>query len=493
MPCWPKPRPWTSNTRARFLPDFPAALPPGKKRAFVFDLDDCFNYTLSGSLPRLSNPEGKSLHRRPQRVALARHDFEPQFFATTTAGVAGLGESSDYAAALNATQSVGVRQKLPLGGEIIATGLVTAVHELRDTVGNLVSASATLQANIPLLKGAGMVAQEGLIQTERSLIYEVRDFERFRRGFLVSVASAYFALVNRQRLEVINRFRSVESYIFITQRTEALFKAGVGARRVTQLDLQRAQQSEYEARNDLTNAIQQYELSVDTFKLLLGMPAEQALDVSAEYLKIDPPSMAESEAVDIAERLRLDLQTTRDQVDDAVRKEKVASNNLLPNLDLTAQVGSNTLPNRQTLIIKDLNYSAGFTMDLPLDRVAERNALRIAMINVSRAKRAVEDSQDQVAIGVRDSLRRVKQQQYLVSLQRSNIALAQRRKEFADIQFRNGQIDNRDYLDAETALLDAQNNFAQAVSALEIATLQFLRDTDQLRVDPHGNLLLPAK
>ena len=54
-------------------------------------------------------------------------------------------------------------------------------------------------------------------------------------------------------------------------------------------------------------------------------------------------------------------------------------------------------------------------------------------------------------------------------------------------------IDNRDYLDAETALLDAQNRFAQAISALEIATLQYLRDTDQLRVDEHGRLLMPAK
>ncbi len=263
--------------------------------------------------------------------------------------------------------------------------------------------------------------------------------------------------------------------------------------RVSQLDLQRAQQSEFEARNDLIDAIQQYELSVDSFKLRLGMPADQPLDVAPQYLNITPPDVTEAQAVTIAKELRLDLQTTRDQVGDAIRKNKVAANALLPDLELTAKVGATSDPTVRSVATDNLEYSAGVNMDWGLDREAERDAYRISLITIARAKRAVEQAEDEVAIDVRDSLRRVHQQRYLVSLQRSNIDLATRRKEFADIEFKNGEIDNRDYLDAEQALLDAQNNFAQSISSLEVATLQYLRDTDQLRVDFNGKLLVPAE
>jgi outer membrane protein TolC len=473
------------------LPEFPRPLPPGRKR-LTFTLDDAFNYALENSRDYKLRKE--DLYIAALDVALARHEFEPQFFAQSSAGLTGTTEASDYSSALAVTQTAGVRQRLPFGGQVGVTGLVTAVNNVRNGLADGTSAEVALSGNLPLLRGAGIVAQENLIQTERSLIYEVREFERFRRAFLVQVASSYFNLVN-QRAQVLNRYRSVRSYIFITQRTAALFEAGVGRRRVTQLDLQRAQQSEFQARNDLTNAIQQYESAVDSFKILLGMPASQALDVAPQYLNITPPDVTEAAAVEIAGKLRLDLQTYRDLVDDARRRNKVAANNLLPDLNLTGRVGVPTDPAVRSVApdVNNLNYSAGATFDWPLDRLAERNAYRVSLINISRSKRTLEQQEDQVAIDVRDALRRVRQQQYLVSLQRSNIDLAVRRKEFADIQFKNGQIDNRDYLDAETALLDAQNRFAQSISALQVATLQYLRDTDQLRVDFKGRLLVPAQ
>ena len=476
------------------LPAFPRPVASGRVR-LVFNLDDCFNYSLEHSRDYQLRKE--DLYIAALNVALARHQFEPQFFAQTTAGVTSQGETSDYQAALSASQSVGVRQRLPTGGEIIASGIATAVNQVRGEVDTASSAQAILQANIPLLRGAswaGGGSQEGLIQSERNLIYEVREFERYRRGFLVTVASAYFNLVN-QRAQVLNRYRTVQSYIFITQRTAALFEAGVGRRRVTQLDLQRAQQSEFQARNDLTNAVQQYESAVDSFKILLGMPAEQPLDVSAQYLNISAPDITEATAVEIAQKLRLDQQTKRDQVEDAQRQYKIASNGLLPDLNLQARANLSSDPSAENFSFdaRNTGYSANVVLDAPLDRVAERNALRITMINIKRSQRTVELGVDQIAIDVRDSLRRVRQQQYLVSLQRANIDLASRRKEFADIQFKNGEIDNRDYLDAETALLDAQNRFAQAVSSLQVATLQFLRDTDQMRVDYKGKLLVPGQ
>lgn len=470
------------------LPQFPRPAEEGKTRQ-TFTLDDCFNYALAHSRDYRSRKE--DLYIEALRLTLARHQFEPRLFAQTFLGVTGEGEASDYAAALSVTQSLGVRQRLPFGGEIVAQALARSVGELRDSVSESGSAEGVLSANIPLLRGAGWVAQEDLIQAERRLIYEVREFERYRRGFLVQVASAYFDLVNR-RAQIMNRFRSVNAYIFAARRTKALFDAG--RPRVSILDVQRARQLEFSARNDLINAIESYELSVDNFKLLLGMDPGQDLDVAPQYLNITPPTTPEERAIAIAQVLRLDLQTARDRVEDARRNVKVASNNLLPDLNLSASAGVRSDPGRRNYApqAENLDYAAGFVLNWPLDRLAERNTYRVSQINLDRAKRDVEQAEDRVEIDVRSALRRVRQQLFLVALQRNNIKLAQARKEFADIQFRNGKIDNRDYLEAETALLDAQNRFAQAISGLQIATLQFLRDTDQLRVDAGGRLLLPT-
>lgn len=471
------------------LPEFPTPALPGKKVSH-FGLDDCFGYGLGHSREYVSRKE--DLYISTLNVTLQRHLFEPRIFAETEVGVVGTGEYNDYATALRAAQSVGVRQKLPYGGEVIATVLAQSVSQIREGLGTSESAGVILEARIPLLRGAGMVAQEDLIQAERDLVYEVREFERFRRGFLVTVASQYFDLVNQQA-QIYNRVQNAQSYTFIYQRTLALFKAG--RPNVSLLDVQRAKQSALQAQADLTNAIDSYELEVDTFKLLLGMPTEEKLVIETQFLSIAPPEGDEIAAVKVADRLRLDLQTMRDRVDDSRRQTRVAANGLLPDLNVNARASIGTDPAQRSFVLqgKQVDYTAGVTLDWGLDRVAERNIYRTSLINLDRAQRSVQALSDLVTIEVRTAVRRVKQAQYLVNLQRNNIALAQRRKAFAAIQFRDGKIDNRDYLDAENALLQAQNSFAQALSGLQIATLQYLRDTDQLRVDASGKLVPPKE
>jgi outer membrane protein TolC len=471
------------------MPQFPVPVENGKK-SHAFKLDDCFNYSLAHSREYVSRKE--DLYITTLRVTLERHAFEPRPFASTEIGVIGNGEYNDYAAALQAAQVVGVRQKLPYGGEVTATALAQAVSKIREGIGLSQSAGVVLEANIPLLRGAGMVAQEGLIQAERDLVYEVREFERFRRGFLVTIASSYFDLLN-QKAQILNRVRNTESYIFIYQRTLALFKAG--RQKVSLLDVQRAKQSALEAQSALISEINEFELKVDTFKLLLGMPTDEKLTIEAQFLSVAPPTTDERDAIKIASRLRLDLQTSRDRVDDATRQVAVAGNALLPDLNVSARTSFGTDPDVRTFAVNPQRFDYGATakLDWALDRTAERNAYRRSQIDLDRAKRSVDSQTDQVVIEVRNAVRGLKQQQDLVALQKNNIALAQRRKAFAEIQFRDGKIDNRDYIDAESALLDAQNGLASAISALQIATLAYLRDTDQFRVDPSGKFIPPGE
>ena len=70
-------------------------------------------------------------YRRLLLLLLGRLLGEPRPFARTGLHYAGGQENSDYAAALTAVNSVGVRQKLPYGGEVAATATVDFVRAIR--------------------------------------------------------------------------------------------------------------------------------------------------------------------------------------------------------------------------------------------------------------------------------------------------------------------------------------------------------------------------
>src|SRR5581483_11038299 len=114
-------------------------------------------------------------------VLLQRHAFEPQPFLTQglqyTRGTGALdtldsGRSAwRYTSALAATNTVGVRQRLPMGGDITAKALMEFTDALNDNTSDGESGQVAITGTIPLLRGAGMVNLEPLIQSERELVY----------------------------------------------------------------------------------------------------------------------------------------------------------------------------------------------------------------------------------------------------------------------------------------------------------------------------------
>ena len=88
-------------------------------------------------------------------VSLERHLFEPRPFLDTAVIYDGGQGDVDYRSALTAATTAGVRQKLPYGGEIVASTLVQFVNALNDTTESGESASIALRASVPLLRAHG--------------------------------------------------------------------------------------------------------------------------------------------------------------------------------------------------------------------------------------------------------------------------------------------------------------------------------------------------
>jgi hypothetical protein len=414
-------------------------------------------------------------------VTLQRHLFEPRPFARTGLHYTGGQENVDYAAALTATNAVGVRQQLPYGGEIVAQATVDFVRAINGNAQNGEPATLALTASIPLLRGAGLVNLEPLIQSERSMVYEIRQFEQFRRNFVVDISSRYFRLLANQQ-SIADRSANLTSLQSLTARSQALYAAG----RVNYIDVQRALQSQLQAEQDLINSQAAYLRAVDDFKLAIGMPTDERLDVIPQELSVQVPRYTEGDAAELAVRYRLDLRTAADQVEDAQRNVQVARNGLLPDLNFAArgEVGNRNQDRAVELNNDTSSYSANIDLELPLDRVAERNAYRSALIRLERSSRSYDELRDQIAADARDSLRLIRSAEISLDIQTKGIELAKLRLENANELLRQGKRDNRDVVDAQNDLLRAQEAYEVARASLQIQVLQFLRDTGTLRVDP---------
>lgn len=476
----------TSTTQ----PALPTGMNAADKPARAMNIADALAYAIEHSREYRSRKE--DLYLATLSLLAERHLWGPRFFNTVSAQASGTPEAGDTDQAVSIINQLTATQRLPYGGSVSAAALVGFVDQLRSassTEGSNQDAQLRLSATLPLMRGAGMAAREDLIQTERNLIYATRGFERFRREFFVLVVTRYFDLV-RQASEIRNQERQLANLEWLFRRTEALAKAG----RVPFFEVQRAEQSVLFGRNNLIIIRDSYAASIDSFKLLLGMPTVEPLAILPTEIVIPEPVLDPAKAVTTALDLRLDFQTTNDQVEDSRRRVEIAKNNRLPDLDAFADVSLNSNSDKEhaglDLELDESNYAAGARLGIPLDRRLEEIDLRRATISYERSQRNQTLQRDQIILQVRDSIRSVTQARLSLDLQDRNIEIADKR--LRGIVLQKGELGPRDFIEAQDDLLEARNRRDLAVRDLRVSILRFLLDTGQMRVDQRGFWAPPA-
>jgi outer membrane protein TolC len=275
----------------------------------------------------------------------------------------------------------------------------------------------------------------------------------------------------------------------LRERNEALAAAG----RLSDIQVDQARQRELRSRERLIEQEQRYEALVDAFKLFLGLPVEVPLACDAEELAaltaepLAELQRPEDELVALALAERLDYQTALDQVRDAERRLAVAADALRAGLNLTADVGARSEEGRPLDLDREASSVAlGLDLDLPIERLPERNAYRAAEIELQAARRFAEEQADVIRADLRDLLREAIATRRVFEIQQRAVALAERRVESARLRLDAGRADTRDILEAQEDLLDAQNAATAALIDHHLAKLALLRDLELLRLDEQG-------
>jgi len=485
--------PGTRNPRAGELPYDQAAADRDVAAAlegYAAIDPDAPGLTLEAALRRFQDTGREIINAREDytlaaiRLLQERHLWGPRFFNDTSASVDSVAGDPDVDVPLRIINELRATQRLPYGGDVEASILWDATEQLRTTATDdyTQATQIVLSGDVPLLRGAGLVAREQRIQRERDLVYAAREFERTRRELLVSIASDYFGLLN-QLDRIRNQVRSIASRQQSVERTRA--EVDAGKRRA--LEIRQQQQNLLSAQDALIGLRESYLRSLDRFKIRLGIPVVEPINILASDLVLPEPEATPVESSLAAVRYRLDLQNRRDFIDDRRRAVANARNDLLPDLDLAGSIAVGTDPDDRVGSVDFVwdrpEYTASVTFGLPLDREIERLSLRSSIIGLQREQRSYEQFRDGVILDARAARRNIDQLRFslLLNEQRvENIRLQIEEQKLRD------DTDPFDLTQSEDQLLEAENNLALARQQLRTAVLEYLLATGQLRVRLDG-------
>jgi outer membrane protein TolC len=328
----------------------------------------------------------------------------------------------------------------------------------------------------PLWGGAGYRATlENLTQSERNTLYVLREFTRYRKDFSVQIASAYYGVLQNRDV-VRNTWLSYQSFRRSADRTRGFAQEG----RIKLSDQGRLEQQELTSENQWANALRAYKQSLDAFKILIGLPtgAQVVLDErELARLAIDHTELGVDDAIQIALSMRLDYFNARDRYEDAARKVPVAIAALKAQVDLVASTSiSSATGTGQVVPLPDptrYRWDAGFNIDFPLERTAQRNAYRAALILQKQSERDLSLLEDQIKLQVRDGRRALDQARRNYEIAELSVKLAERRVEEQELLSELGRGVAQDLVDSQVDLTNSKNQRTQALVAHTIARLQF--------------------
>ena len=324
----------TSSLAKMFVPqeipfdEATAAGLPSTSRPYILSMEKAFQLAIINSRPYQFQLENIYVNALP--VTLQRFAFGPQFVAglSPSTGVAGIGNNvrggvfptvspsnsflyntrgtGSQVSTLNIGTVAGVGKLLDNGTQIVASFANQLVFNFvgRNPSQPTVRSFLPFQVLVPFLRGGGRaITLEGLTQAERSLLYSVRQFAKFRQEFVVTtlaggsiqsfgtnVVTGGFTTGGGPNdptigfLNVVEDVQIVENQVknlAVFEQFAEVYKELINGESsgLSQLQLDQIRQQVLGARSQLLQTRTNYRNDIDQYKVQLGMPPDVPLVV----------------------------------------------------------------------------------------------------------------------------------------------------------------------------------------------------------------------
>ncbi len=230
-------------------------------------------------------------------LSLARFEFQFQpFFATVPAFFrqgGGANRSDQFTLDTNA-----ILLRNFYSGAQLAVEFTNALLFEATGAGAIDSVRSVLLINAvqPLLRGAfTRIVTQGLSLQERGVLYALRDFAQFRRGFYVETVAGYLDL-----LALLQSIRNAEENLQATARNLAETEALVVAAQASLIQRDQVAQQYQAAQLTLVNQQVNLETALDFFRIGLGLPPD--LPVTLDDAPLDMFELNDPRLEDLRQR-----------------------------------------------------------------------------------------------------------------------------------------------------------------------------------------------
>jgi len=379
----------------------------------------------------------------------AKAEFLVKYSPTITGIVAGEDDAEDRFYSVNVTK----KHRL---------GTVGGIRVSAESGDDEKKSAIRFSLDQPLLRGAGkLVVTNNLVNARRNIAITLRAIEMAKEQLVFSVVSNYYEIIREKELVSLYE-KSAERMRTLLEQSRQKQKVDL----VSEADVLRVEIQLAWAEDNLITARQFLGDALDDLKILLGYSEVVQIDIDAGIL-YEEVEVDEDEAMVTALTRRIDYLEARDRIRDAERNQKVARNNLLPDLDLVvgyAFSGEGT-DYSEAFKYEDSSWFLGFSTTTDVRRVAERAGYARARLETQNVRRDFILLRDQILREVRQNIRNLNKNLKRIQLQRRTVEHAENQFKLAQLRYSQNLITDISIVtDAEDDLILAQTNYILAVT-----------------------------
>lgn len=301
----------------------------------------------------------------------------------------------------------------------------------------------------------------GKLVAERGLFAAHLDTElKVQQAFYGGLLAQSFVEVSEQSLA------QVEKRHKLAQQQKAM-----GA--TTRLEVIRANVQVVNSRSQLIQARNQHKLAVENFKLTLGLPPEQPINLSGS-LQTEVNQVELDQAIASALKHRPEIQQLNLQERISKAQVKVAKAGDKPKVSSYGSYVFND-NERQSL---DTSWSVGVSISFPIfDGLATRSRVKQARVKLDQVQTNKDTLIDSIKLETKSAVFDLAAAAELIAAQEGIVEQAAEGLRIANVQHESGLITGVELTDVELSYTQTQVNRLQAVHDYMVATARYRRAT----------------
>ncbi len=465
-----------------------------EKKALSLSLEDCILKAMENNLGvaiEVLNPELADIS-----VALAGEKFLPILSFNyskrdTTSPSYSFLDASDKVFTVADNYSAQISQLVPTGGSfsISLDGYKNETNRRFTSINPRYGSTLTFNFIQPLLKNFGLkVNRREIIIARNNQDISENQLKRMLQETIYNVEETYWNLVySIENLKV--RKQSLKLAQDLLEKNRKAVEVGT----LAPIEILSAQSAVATREADILQAEASLKDSEDRLKTIINLAAEE-VEEAAEIIPVDKPAYEKRE-VTLGEALRTAMENRPELLEtriDLKNKEinlSYARNQLLPSLNLIASYWSpgitgdqliypegnpfgdpiDTIEGNPSDALKDAfnfkynNWSAGITLDIPLNTFLSRADYAQAKVNLEQSVLRLKNQEQEIFLEVKSAVRAVQTDYKRVQAYKVARELAEKKLEAEEEKLKVGLTTNYFVLQYQTDLSTAQTNELKAI------------------------------